>query len=76
MFELHPKYREFAKVLGTSYWTVRRMVESGIVRKVLYTDCDRIHVDDANRILKDGLTPEEKAQYSEYFASVRKEAAG
>ena len=72
MFTSPVKTRAFAKARGTSYHSVRREVEAGILETVQFPDGERIATDCANRVLQEGYTDEEIRQYRKYHAAKRK----
>ena len=67
MFDHHPTKREFGRAAGKSYYWARRLMGAGIVRGVRFTDQMRPHRDDCNRVLDEGLTPDEATSYSEFL---------
>jgi len=74
MFEQHPTFREFGEALGGTYSTGRRLVESGAVRKVHFPREARVHKDDANKLLADGMTDAQRELYSSYVKNCNQSA--
>jgi len=52
--------------MGSSVDTVFRMIRAGIAETVQYPSGQRVKLPWAHRFLEDGLTPEEKAQLTDY----------
>ena len=72
MFDHHPTKKEFGAAAGKSYYWARRLVGAGIVRTVEFTDQQRPHRDDCNRVLDEGLTAAERKSYQDYLRAEAK----
>lgn len=74
IFEHHPSHKEFGEALGTSYHASRRLAQARIVRTIQYPNIQCVHRDDANRIIEEGLTPDERRKLRDYNAEARENA--
>ena len=65
-FTSHPTFIELGDAIGSSHFTVRRLVKCGVLRTVRYPREDRVHRDDSNRLVTEGLSESERLRYKDY----------
>ena len=65
-FQEHPTLKELGEALGGGYHKGRRLVNSGVVEAIYYPGGRRARREDANQIIAEGLTPEQRELYSKY----------
>lgn len=76
LFKVHPTRKALAEATQTNYWSIWRLVESGIAPTVRFTDGVRINKDFANRYAEKGLTAGEQQRYRDWNAAQRKAKQG
>ena len=62
-FDKPPKLRELGAACDQSYWSIRRLVTSGVAPTVSFPDGERVQTDWANRYCQYGLTEQELQRY-------------